>query len=263
MRINIKLTKIIFAVVLVFFILPTKGQHLVLEKKRKHSLVDTIISIVKPDSIHIKGRNYQIYDSTVTLTRFAIGGSFNVGTAIFQRNLSKHFTNPYYFSLQLNLHFNKFILQFDDYVGFCRTRQTMLFDSLQWKKNTTSASIALGLNLGYSFFERKKITISLITGFGTNRMRSIKNSDNYKKEHSLPYYKIGFHVDFKNIALTEDHIRINDKDVYYSSLRVSFGFNSPTGTPRYSEYFSGSMFYISIGTGVIQRGYCSPDQCRF
>jgi hypothetical protein len=259
-----KRLSLLIIVLTIFLSLSTRGQQLTFEKKRKHKLVGTITEIIKPDSIQVKGRNYQFFDSTATTTRFAIGGNFFIGSGIFQGNISKYFTSPYYVGIQINFHFNRVIFQLDDYLGLCKVKQTMEFpEQLQWAKNKTAGSAVLGINIGYSIIEKRKINISIFTGLGANLMGAFKNPDNSKNVPSLPYYKVGFHIDFKNLAISDDHIRINDVDVYYSSLRISFGYNIPTHTPRFSEYYAGSMFYISIGMGGIQRGYCSPNQCRF
>ncbi len=256
-----RLLAILFSI---FFVLPIIGQKITFEKRGKHKLANAIFELIKPDSVVIKGRNYEFFDTTAITGRFAIGVNFFVGNAIFQGNISKYFTNPYYVGLQINLHFNRVIFQIDDYLGICKVKQTMVFpEQLHWTKDKNAGSVALGVNLGYSIIERKKINVSLFTGIGTNLMAGINNKGNSKNEPSLPYYKIGFHIDFKNVAISDDHIRINNADVYYSSLRINFGYNFPIQTPHYSEYYAGSMFYISIGVGGIQRGYCSPDQCRF
>lgn len=259
------LIKRILAIIFLFsFVLPAIGQNISFEKRRKHKLADTITELIQPDSIYVKGRNYQLFDTTASTGRFALGGNFFIGTSAFQGNISNYFTNPYYLGYQINFHFNRIIFQLDDYIGFCKVKQTMTFpDQLEWNKGKTVSSFALGVNLGYSLIERKKINVSFFAGIGKSFLGSFKKSDNSKNEPSLPYYKFGVHLDFKNVAISDDHIRLNDVDIYYSSLRISFGVYYPTHLPKFPEYYAGSMFYITIGMGGLQRGYCSKDQCRF
>ena len=98
--------------------------------------------------------------------------------------------------------------------------------------------------------------ISPIAGVGGNYLTSsfwYSTSDNVENEPFLPYYKLGFFIDLKSLTLLEAHTRINDKDVYYTSLRLSFGINRPIGSPRYSEYYKGSMIYFTIGMGGLTR----------
>ncbi len=255
---------VLIITILIYFVLPVKGQHLIIEKRRKHKLVNTVTEIIKPDSIHVSGRNYQFFDSTATTTRFALGINLFLGNAIFQGNIAKHFTNPYYVGFQINLYFGRVVFQLDDYVGICKVKRTMTFpEQLQWAKGKNAGSVVLGVNLGYSFIERRKINMTLFNGVGTNLMLGIKNPGNSANEPSLPYYKVGCHIDFKSLTIFDDHVRINNADVNYASLRLSFGYNIPTRTPLYVGYYAGSMMYVSIGIGMIQRGYCSPEQCQF
>ncbi len=242
---------LLIAILFGVFAQPTYGQH---------QLAETVISTIQPDSMHIEGRSYQLYDSKVQARNFAIGGNLFLGYGVFNGNISNSFTNPFYVGIQVDFYYKRFIFQLDDYIGFCKVKKTLPFpDSLEWAQNESAFSVLFGGNIGYAFIDKEALTITFLTGMGANFMTSLfKETDNSKNEPTLPYYKVGCYFDFKNVVISGDHIRINNSDVYYASLRLSLGFNYPISNPDYPQYYDGSIFYVTIGMGGFQRN-CKMD----
>ena len=211
----------------------------------------------EPDSVYVKGRNYEIFDTTRIVSKNALGGNVFLGEGFWRGNISEYFSNQFYIGINLDIHRGRFVIQIDDYIGFGKVKQTMTFPGqLKWVKNDAEMSYMFGCNLGYSIVDNKYLLISPIAGVGGNYLTSsfwYSTSDNVENEPFLPYYKLGFFIDLKSLTLLDAHTRINDKDVYYTSLRLSFGINRPIGSPRYSEYYKGSMIYFTIGMGGLTR----------
>lgn len=212
----------------------------------------------KPDSIFIKGRNYEVFDSTLILSHKALGGNIFLGHEIYKGNISEYFSNPYFIGANLDIYRRNFVIQIDDYIGFAKTKQSLAFpEQKEWKENKMALSFMIGGNLGYSIIENKYIKILPLVGVNSKLLTStfFTTSENIENEPFLFYYKIGFFIDFKSIVLLQNHIRINDVEENYTSLRLSFGFNSPIGNPKNSEYYKGSMFYFSVGMGGLFRDF--------
>ena len=50
----------------------------------------------EPDSIFVKGRNYEVFDATLTPSNKALGGNIFLGYGIYRSNISKYFSNLLY-----------------------------------------------------------------------------------------------------------------------------------------------------------------------
>lgn len=212
----------------------------------------------EPDSIFVKGRNYEVFDTTLTPSNKALGGNIFLGHGIYKSNISKYFSNPYFIGINIDIHKKNFVIQVDDYIGFGKTKQTLAFrDQKEWKENKAALTFMFGGNLGYSIIDNKHIKLVPLAGINATLLSStfFTTSENSENEPFLPYYKIGFYIDFKSIVILQNHIRINNVDENYTSLRLSFGLNSPIGNPKYSEYYKGSMFYVTIGMGGLSRQF--------
>lgn len=220
---------------------------------------DLTAQVWKPDSVYIKGRNFEFYNSNLIASNNAAGGNIFIGEGFWLGNISEYFSNQFFIGCNIDFHRSKFIIQIDDYIGIGKVKQTMTFpNQFEWKKEKAGLSFMLGCNLGYSIIDNKNFLISPIAGIGVNILTSSlisSTNENSNNEPFLPYYKLGFFIDFKSLSILQKHIRINDKDENYTSLRLSFGINQPIGSPKYSEYFKGSMIYFTIGMGGLSRRY--------
>lgn len=212
----------------------------------------------EPDSIFVKGRNYEVFDATLTPSNKALGGNIFLGHGIYNSNISKYFSNPYFIGINIDIHRKNFVIQVDDYIGFGKTKQTLTFsDQKEWKENKAALTFMFGGNLGYSIIDNKHIKLVPLAGINATLLSStfLTTSENSENEPFLPYYKIGFYIDFKSIVILQNHIRINNVDENYTSLRLSFGLNSPIGNPKHSEFYKGSMFYVTIGMAGLSRQF--------
>jgi hypothetical protein len=114
-----------------------------------------------------------------------------------------------------------------------------------------------GCNLGYNLIDSKNIKLAPIGGIGANLLSSrlLGSSDNSSNEPFLPYLKIGMFLDFKSITLLQEHIRINNADHNYTSLRLSIGYTPVICKPKQHEYYNGSVFYVTLGMGGLSRDF--------
>jgi hypothetical protein len=121
-----------------------------------------------------------------------------------------------------------------------------------WEKNKFALTVAGGCNFGYSVVDSRKFMIAPLGGIGFNiitpSLISTASSDKFYKPF-LPYYKFGFFMDFKSIPILQQQYG----DDSYTCLRLSAGINLPFGKAKYSEYYHGSMVYITIGMGGLSR----------
>jgi hypothetical protein len=227
-------------------------------ENRSVTLIEKTDEYHEPDSIFIKGRNYDVFDSTLIPSHKALGGNIFIGHGIYNGNISEYFSNPYFIGINVDIHRKNFVIQIDDYIGFGKTNQTLTFpDQKEWGKNKAALSFMFGGNLGYSIIDNKHLKLVPLAGINATLLSStfLTTSDNSENEPFLPYYKIGFYIDFKSLVLLQEHIRINNVDENYTSLRLSFGLNSPIGNPKHSEYYKGPMFYLTIGMGGLSRQF--------
>lgn len=214
--------------------------------------------VILPDSSHVSGRNHEYFESTWEASHKAIGGNIFLGQGFLQGNFSDNFTSPFFVGISIDIHRRGLVFQIDDYIGFGKTRQLLTFkDAKRWESNKGAYHFLLGGNIGYKVLDNKHLMWVPLMGIGGNILTStvLSSSDNSHNEPFLPYYKLGFFMDFKSLTLLQKHIRINDADHNYTSLRLSVGYNFALGQPKYPEFYQGSMFYITLGMGGLSRNF--------
>ncbi|MEP2026245.1 MAG: hypothetical protein ABJH98_11700 [Reichenbachiella sp.] len=185
----------------------------------------------------------------------ALGGNIFLGYGHLKGNISNYISNPIFLGINVDILRGKMVFQIDDYIGFGKTIQTLSFpDDLEWSENMPALHFMLGGNFGYTILNTEAIKIVPLSGIGINLLTSsfLTSSDNSKNEPILPYYKLGCYIDIKSLRLFKDHRSFNyDED--YTCIRLSFGINSPIGTPKYENYYDGNMVYFTIGMGGLGR----------
>ena len=240
---------------------PKKAEKILLITEKQTTIrVKKAPEPYKPDSIFVKGRNLEVFDSTLVPSHKALGGNIFLGHGIYNGNISTYFSNIYFGGINIEFHRKNFVIQIDDYIGFGKTKRTLKYpDQKEWKENKAALSFMLGSNFGYSVLDNKHITLVPLAGINVSLLSAsiFKISENMENEPFLPYYKIGFYIDFKTIVLLQNHLRLNKTDLYYNSLRLSFGLNSPIGNPKHAEFYEGPMFYVTIGMGGLTRNISS------
>lgn len=160
--------------------------------------------------------------------------------------------------INIDIHRNKIIIQFDDYIGFSKTKKDLIFNNQNnWRSNEKAFHFIFGCNFGYNLIDSKNIKFAPIGGIGLNLLSSklFGSSTNSSNEPFLPYFKMGLFVDFKSITLLQKHIRINNADHNYESLRLSVGYAPIISMPKYSEFYGGSMIYVTLGMGGLARDF--------
>jgi len=181
----------------------------------------------------------------------ALGGNIFTGYGLLKGNISEYISNPIFLGINVDILTQKLVMQIDCYIGFGKTKKTMEFpNNLEWIKNKAALHFILGGNCGYSLVDSKALKIVPLAGIGANLLSStfMGTSDNVKNEPFLPFYKIGCYVDIKHFKLFKNNYSFNYGDSY-TCIRLSFGINSPIGTPKYESYYKGNMFYFTIGMG--------------
>jgi len=212
----------------------------------------------KIDSIICKGRNIEIYTQDLKASRKALGGNIFLGKIKYSGNLSRFFKDPFIIGINLDFHRNKWVWQIDDYLGFGKTKEKMIFTENDiWDKDKSVYSVMLGGNLGYTLYDTRNIKFVPLAGINIQMLGStfMSTSDIAEYEPVLPYFKMGFYIDFKSLVLLQNHIRINHEDENYTSLRLSMGINLPLSKGNYEEYFHVPMLYLTLGMGGLSRAY--------
>ncbi len=208
--------------------------------------------------VKIKGRNFEFIDSTLVASDKALGGNIFFGKAFYYDKLKEHFSDPILFGIQMDFHKRQWVFQINGNFGFGKTKKEMLFPgNIIWEKNKFVLSTTIGIHAGYSVYDNSNFKIVPIGGIDIRQLDSylFKESPVNKYEPYLPYLQLGFYIDFKSLVLLQEHIRINNEDENYTSLRLSGGISLPIGTPRYENYFKGQMIYISLGMGGLSRHF--------
>ncbi len=167
-----------------------------------------------------------------------------VGYSGFSGNLSNHLTNAFFWGCNFENYKDKLVYQFDGAWApwTIRTKDSLIFqDQTYWKKNKPTSYVIGGFNVGYVIVDNEYFTLVPVGGVN---LLIISADENKEAERSISTfsYKLGFFVDLKKIEMP----RISPKSDLYC-LRLSFGINSPLIKPKYSEYFNGSIFYVTIG----------------
>lgn len=191
----------------------------------------------------------EIYTDTLDLS----GGSkyqpktatYNIfiGYGILNRNISRYFTDPFFVGVNYEFIRGKFVIQIDDYIGFGRVKNTMTFpNNLEWQEYSAVTHFLVGGTFGYTLKNSRRIKFVPLVGAGVNGItdRLLVHNENIDNEPLFPYYKIGGYLDIKLIKSSEKRYRSH-------RIRLSSGFNGQIGKRKYTDYYSGSMFYFTIG----------------
>lgn len=185
----------------------------------------------------------------------ALGGNIFLGYGKLNGNIANYITDPIFVGINVDIHRQRLVIQIDDYIGFGKVKKTMDFpDDLEWSKNKAALHFMLGGNLGYTLINSNSIKIVPLGGVGFDLLSStfMGSSDNKENEPFLPYYKLGCYFDIKSLRLFRNNYSFNYDDGY-TCVRLSLGLNTPIGKPKFDEFYSGSMFYFTIGMGGLSR----------
>lgn len=228
-------------------------------------------SVVNEESHYMKCKIVKISFLTVYLLLFssgyvaasdmnrseyrAVGGNIFVGYGLLRGNISEYFTNPIFAGVNVDFHRNRMVIQADSYIGFGKTRKTMVFpDNLEWAKNKPAFHFILGGNLGYTLVNTNTLKFVPLAGIGGHLLSStfMGNSENFQNEPFIPFYKIGGFIDIKSLRLFRGDFRFNNDDGY-TGVRLSFGIKSQIGKRRHYSFYQGNMIYLTIGMGGLSR----------
>ena len=177
------------------------------------------------------------------------------GYGLLNGNILKYFTDPFFIGINVDLIRQKMVIQFDDYIGFGKTKKTMEFpDDLEWLKNKTALHFIGGGNFGYTIINSESFKFVPLVGIGYNIITSkiFISNDNSLNEPFFPYYKIGCYIDMKSPKLSKNNYSFNYKD-NYTCIRLSFGMKNQIGTRKYKSFYQGNMIYFTIGIGTLYR----------
>jgi hypothetical protein len=183
---------------------------------------------------------------TEKYSNHSIGGNFFLGQGIYSGKISNFFSDPFYVGINLDYYTKRLMVQFDDYIGFGKTKQTIHYPNDDvWDGHQFVLSGMINLSIGYCLIDNAKIMIVPLGGAGFNKLSA--NTDELydftnKVKPVLPHLKFGGYIDLKQIKL----FKKNNEDSY-ACPRLSFGMNIPVGNPNYKEYYDGNQFYITLG----------------
>lgn len=181
----------------------------------------------------------------------SIGVSLFIGNGIYTGNISDYFSNPFYVGINLDYYKNRIVIQFDDYIGFGKTKDNMYFTTQEiWNKNDFVLSGMIDLSLGYSLIDNDNIMIVPLSGFGFNKLSANLDElydfgNNYKP--IIPHIKFGCYMDLRIWRIFKNNLSFNTNDGSYSCPRLTFGYTIPIGRTDYSEFYDGNQFYITLG----------------
>jgi len=206
-------------------------------------------------SIHLNGQNTGSNSEAKTID-YGLGGNFFFGYGIYNGDISKNFSNPFYIGIALEFYKKDFVFQFEDYIGFGITHRAIFNGNDEiWKNKGFVLSNMIHLNIGYSVVDNNAILVVPTIGIGYNKLASsIIGGYNFsdKNKPALPHIKIGTYIDLKRIKLFKNSKAFRE-DGTSPNPRLSFGLNLPIGKTKNIDYYNGTQFYITLGIGGSSR----------
>lgn len=192
-------------------------------------------------------------DKPILYTDNSIGVNFLIGNGIYTGNISDFFSNPFYVGIHLDYYKNRIVIQFDDYIGFGKTKDDIDYTTQEiWTKNDFVLSGMIDLSLGYCIIDNENIMIVPLSGLGFNKLSAnlyeLYDFGN-KYKPIIPHIKFGCYVDLRFWRFFKSHPSFNTNDGSYSCPRLNFGYTLPIGQIDYSEFYDGNQFYITLGFG--------------
>jgi len=227
--------------------------HLKNQQAKEMKIRTCILSIILTLGVFFETYAQTTDVNSVDYTNNAIGGNFFFGTGIYTGNISDYFSNPFYVGLNLEYYRNGFVIQFDDYIGFGKTQDVIEYTALErWEKSDFVLSGMINLGLGYTIVDNDKIMVVPIAGIGFNKFAAdLDELYDFKNEFKpvIPHIKLGGYIDLRAIKLFKDNPSFNTDNGSYSCPRISFGYTFPISETDYSEFYSGSQVYLTLGFG--------------
>lgn len=194
----------------------------------------------------------QIHEE-INYTDKAFGGNFFIGHGVYNGNISSYFSNPFYVGLNLDYYRNRIVIQFDDFIGFGKTKSIIDYTSEEiWNKNKFALSGMINLSMGFSLIESRKIMMVPVVGIGFNKLAAnLDELYDFKNIYKpiIPHLKFGCYVDFRSLKIFKNHQSYNSLDGSYACPRLSFGYLWAIRDTEYPQFYNGNQIYITLGFG--------------
>ena len=176
------------------------------------------------------------------------GGYIGLGVGILTDKLSDHFNTLLMLPLTGDFIYKNFFAQFNLDGGWAKVSKTMMFpDSSRWNKGDNSWHSTLGINLGFSVYNSKKIRITPLVGYANITITKSFWSMN-DNEPSINCINVGFVLDFKNTFITKENAASVTSHSDYTGVRVTAGAYLPYEDSKpYPDYYNGATIYVSVG----------------
>lgn len=193
----------------------------------------------------------------IKYTDSSFGGNFFIGNGIYNGNISDFFSNPIYIGINLEYYKKGIVIQFDDYIGFGKTKNTIEYSTEEiWDKNDFVLSGMMNLSLGYSIMDNDKIMIVTLSGLGFNKLSAnlyelYDFGNSYKP--TLPYAKFGCYLDLRIIRFFNNNPNFNSNTESYFCPKLSFGYTVPISKNNYPGFYDGNLIYLTIGFGGLEK----------
>lgn len=189
----------------------------------------------------------------INYTEKAFGGNFFAGYGLYSGNISSYFSNPFYVGLNLDYYKKGFVIQFDDFIGFGKTKSIIDYTSDEnWDQNKFVISGMINISMGYSIIDNHKIMMVPVAGIGFNKLAAnLDELYDFKNTYKpiIPHFKFGCYIDFRSFKLFKNNPSFNSDDSSYGCPRLSFGYFLGARETDYAQFYEGNQFYISIGFG--------------
>ncbi len=190
---------------------------------------------------------------SIEYTDHSMGGNFFVGNGIYSGNISTYFSNPIYVGLNIDYYRNRFVIQFDNYLGFGKTQNILDFTNQDfWDKNDFVLSGMINLSIGFSIIDNDKIMIVPLVGMGFNKLAAnLDELYDFKNPFKpiAPHITLGGYIDLRSLKIFKYHPSFNSQDGSYTCPRLSFGYTLPIGQIDYAQFYQGNQLYLSLGIG--------------
>lgn len=187
-------------------------------------------------------------------SKWGLAFEFFSGYGIFTDNLEKKFKNNIPIGVAFDICYKNFALYLRDYIGFSRTKDSILFKDGTWRKDAQVRVFLPEASLGYTTIDSRLFKVAPFVGISST---DISPTDYDKKKYpeyenvELAFtttYTFGLNLDFKL-----GKFKKKKPEPSYGFVRVRFAYNKPQFNWKYNG-FDGDFYYLTIGVGGLARG---------
>ena len=179
------------------------------------------------------------------------------GYGAFTNQLPTHFKNTVPIGIAFDVAYKNFVLYLRDFIGFSRTKDTLVFPEGIWKKGMQARVYLPEASVGYAVMDNHRLKLAPFVGIASTSISPTEHDQNKNLVNDgvelkfTTAYVAGLNLDFK--FGHPDAFAFNTKTRQsYWFLRVRYAYSWAQFDKKYTG-FSGNLHYLTIGVGGFGR----------